>query len=151
MRAATLYVGLLSLLAACVQGAPNTGTGISRRSVPARSYIVPRGEAVVHPDDVPPPRTDPFYLRPSNVSAYNVGDIVRSRVIEAQFKISGAGRISQLAYRTTNSQGHPSVTVTTVIEPAKGTKPKMMSYHLWEGTSLLSSHSSCWRGMNGES
>lgn len=87
---------------------------------------------VWEPNEIEPPRTDPFYLRPANVSLYKPGDVIRARVVNAAYTVANAGRVTQIAYRSTNTQGHPSVSVTTVIEPAKGTQPKMLSYHVWE-------------------
>lgn len=79
-----------------------------------------------------PPRTDPFYLRPDNISLYKPGEVIRFRVINPNYKVANAGRTTQILYRTTNTQGHPSATVTTAIEPANGSPPRMMLYNIWE-------------------
>lgn len=91
--------------------------------------------------DYPPPLQDPFYKAPHNLSKYHPGDVIASRKVSLAMQYLGPhGDAVQIHYRTTNAEGHPSSSVTTVIQPTGNPhKEHMLSYHLWEGTSLLSS------------
>lgn len=97
----------------------------------ATTQLSPRG-TIVTASEVPAPHTDPFYLVPQNISMYKNGEVTKSRVIQAQYQIHGAGTVTQVQYRTTNSIGHPSATVASIIEPAEGGKQQMLLYNIWE-------------------
>lgn len=81
------------------------------------------------------PLQDAFYKAPHNVSAYKPGEVIEARTIKPTMKgLSNVGETTQIHYRTTNAAGHPSTSVTTVIQPRSNQKQeqKMLSYHLWE-------------------
>src|SRR5258706_6035258 len=64
------------------------------------------------------PEQDPFYTVPAGIADYDNGEIIASRSITA-IGLSGPlpARAWQIKYRTTDSKGPPSATVTTVLLP----------------------------------
>lgn len=83
--------------------------------------------------DYPTPLKDPFYKAPGNLSGYKPGEVISTRKITSALSgVVDVGDVTQIHYRTTNSEGHPSSSVTTVLQPKQGGKEKMLSYHLWE-------------------
>ncbi len=80
--------------------------------------------------DPPPPPPDSFYDRPADLAGLAPGAIVRSRPV--QIKSAQLFPVDvdawQLAYRTTDADGGPDMTVTTVMVP-RGQRPtKLLSY-----------------------
>ncbi len=67
------------------------------------------------------PSDDPFYQPPSGFQHAEPGTVLRSRDVELAFLglIPQPARATQLLYRTTDLNGHPEATATTVIVPAK--------------------------------
>lgn len=118
-----IAVAALALVTPEASAASNRRRGLARRS---RHSLLPR--------DYPLPLQDSFYNAPSNLSAYKPGDVIESRKITPEMKgLAGVGDTYQIHYRTTNSAGNPSSSVTTVIQPSGGGGlQKMLSYHLWE-------------------
>jgi len=67
------------------------------------------------------PKDDPFYQPPSGFQHAEPGTVLRSRDVELAFLGLIPQRLTatQLLYRTTNMNGAPEATVTTVIAPAE--------------------------------
>lgn len=82
------------------------------------------------------PTQDPFYLPPQNVSDYQPGEIIASRLVSTD--INGILGISATAisvkaayqhlYRTTDSLHNPVAAVTTVLVPYNAKPGKLLSY-----------------------
>ncbi len=67
-----------------------------------------------------PPQSDPFYQPPANLATTAPGTVLRTRSVSvAAFGLLGEQHVRawQLLYRTTDTQGNPEATPTTVIEP----------------------------------
>jgi hypothetical protein len=84
-----------------------------------------------------PPRSDPFYQPPSGWQATAPGAVLRTRQVEAAAfgTLPQHARAWQLLYRTTDTQGEPEATVTTVLEPAGATPSPtrpLLSYQVAE-------------------
>jgi hypothetical protein len=85
----------------------------------------------------PPPQNDPFYQPPSGYEATAPGTVLRSRVTTATAfgNLPQHAQAWQILYRTTDTQGRPEATVTTVLEPAgatpSATRP-LLSYQVAE-------------------
>ena len=82
-----------------------------------------------------PPQSDPFYKAPAKLASYSLGTILRSRpvTLAAFGPLPQHVQAWQLLYRTTNYQGRPEATVTTVLLPAGGKKPRgLISYQVAE-------------------
>ncbi|HEY3753299.1 MAG TPA: lipase family protein [Pseudonocardiaceae bacterium] len=85
----------------------------------------------------PPPQSDPFYRPPTGFETTAPGTILRSRQVTAtafgQFRQHAMAW--QVLYRTTDNQGKPQATVTTVLQPAgakhSATRP-LLSYQVAE-------------------
>jgi len=86
---------------------------------------------------IPVPEQDPFYKVPTNVGTYRNGQVISSRVVSAStFEIRLPANAWQVKYRTENSKGRPSATVTTVLVPkavwsGSGARP-LLSYQTAE-------------------
>ncbi len=66
-----------------------------------------------------PPGADPFYAPPSSLAAYAPGTVLRSREVTLQESSNTASSAAyQLLYRSTDANGHPIATVTTVLLPS---------------------------------
>ncbi|MGV9860490.1 lipase family protein [Gordonia sp. NPDC003425] len=80
-----------------------------------------------------PPARDPFYTPKVPIAGLRPGAVIDSRVV--QLGSNGTAlpaTATQLLYRTTDEQGNPSATVTTVISPPgarPGTARRIISYH----------------------
>lgn len=87
-----------------------------------------------------PPQSDPFYRPPAGYQATAPGTILRTRTVsEAAFGyLPQKVQAWQLLYRTTDTQGNPEATVTTVLEPLNA-KPSasrpLLSYQVAEDSS----------------
>ncbi|MGV0850102.1 lipase family protein [Mycolicibacterium phlei] len=74
------------------------------------------------------PKDDPFYQPPSGFQHAEPGTVLRSRDVELAFLglIPQRFTATQLLYRTTNMNGEPEATVTTVIAPAERTNRRVV-------------------------
>jgi hypothetical protein len=67
---------------------------------------------------IPVPEQDSFYAVPTNVGTYRNGQVISSRAVSAStFEIKLPAKAWQVKYRTENSRGRASATVTTVLVP----------------------------------
>ncbi|MFE5706183.1 lipase family protein [Rhodococcus koreensis] len=90
----------------------------------------------------PWPDPDPFYSAPADLGVLNPGDVVRTRRIDTWMYANSDGW--QIAFRSTNSAGHPIVAVTTVLLPRGVANPPLVSYQAIVnslGTKCAPSHS----------
>lgn len=82
------------------------------------------------------PADDPFYTPPSGWEDTSPGDILSSRAvpnpIAAVFLKEKVDKAYQLLYRTTNSAGNASYTVTTILIPYDADYNKVVQYHIAE-------------------
>jgi hypothetical protein len=92
-----------------------------------------------------PPQSDPFYQPPSGFQSTSPGTILKARTVS----VAAFGYLPQkvqawqLLYRTTDTQGNPEATVTTVLaplnalEPSKGASASrpLLSYQVAEDSS----------------
>jgi hypothetical protein len=87
-----------------------------------------------------PPQSDPFYQPPSDFQAAAPGTILKQRTVSAAAfgYLPQQVQAWQLLYRTTDTQGNPEATVTTVLEPLNA-KPSanrpLLSYQVAEDSS----------------
>lgn len=67
-----------------------------------------------------PPQEDPFYQPPAGFASTAPGTILRSRSVAAATFGALPQHVTawQVLYRSTDTQGHPEATVTTILEPA---------------------------------
>lgn len=89
------------------------------------------GAAPALPDATEPlPPTDSFYDRPPDLDAASPGQILRSRPVQVRALqlVPVAVDAWQLLYRTTDADGNPDATVTTVMIPRGGSPKKLLSY-----------------------
>ncbi|WP_237748296.1 lipase family protein [Nocardia brasiliensis] len=93
--------------------------------------------AVGSADPRPTPQNDPFYTPPSGWSSNPPGTILNSRSVEVASLGPQAQDADawQLLYRTTDSVGRPTVTVTTVLRPRTGPVKGLISYQAAEDAS----------------
>lgn len=89
-----------------------------------------------------PPSDDPFCHPPASYENAKPGTILQSRSVPnplailnlIPIKVHGAYR---LLYRTTDSQGNPQATVTTVIVPEDADPSKLLSYQIAEDAAWI--------------
>jgi hypothetical protein len=86
---------------------------------------------------IPPPSDDPFYVAPSGYESSAPGTILRSRPVPSALSLFQTIPLNlkgawQLLYRTTDSQGNPIATVTTVLVPKNADPKKLVSYQVAE-------------------
>ncbi|MCX4091046.1 lipase family protein [Nocardia sp. alder85J] len=104
------------------------------------------GNGFANADPVPPPDAssaasapydDPFYRPPADFGAAAPGTILRSRpvTLSSISLLADKAQAWQLLYRTTNSQGQPMATVTTVLRPIAGPVHGLVSYQIPEDAS----------------
>jgi hypothetical protein len=75
---------------------------------------IPAGAAVLPPL----PDDDPFYSVPANVGSHANGAILGSRTVTAvAFSVPLPAKAWQVKYKTTDNQGKPTATVTTILVP----------------------------------
>lgn len=81
----------------------------------------PHHEDVSHGVRPSIPAKDPFYEPPAGFEHARPGTILRSRDVELAFMglVPQQFTATQLLYRTTDSQGEPEATVTTVVAPTE--------------------------------
>ena len=88
------------------------------------------GAAIPAPAQAEPlypwPDPDPFYLAPADLGVLRPGDVVRTRRIDTWMYANSDGW--QVAFRSTNSTGHPILAVTTVLLPRGVANPPLVSY-----------------------
>ncbi|MCM6777352.1 lipase family protein [Nocardia sp. CDC159] len=97
-----------------------TGLGVA---APAHADLLP-----------PPPRSDPFYDPPADFADTTPGTVLRSRPV--QLGISVAATAWQLLYRTTDLDGRPDATVTTVLLPAGAREDRpLAAFQAYENSS----------------
>lgn len=84
-----------------------------------------------------PPQSDPFYQPPTGYQNTAPGTILKVRTVSvAAFAyLPQKVRAWQLLYRTTDTQGDPEATVTTVLEPLNATPGALLSYQVAEDSS----------------
>jgi hypothetical protein len=88
-----------------------------------------------------PPTEDPFYTPPPGLEDIEPGTILRSRSI-GELSFQGvvpftAKDTYQLLYRTTDSLGNASATVTTIIVPENANTTRVLSYQFAEDAAYL--------------
>jgi Secretory lipase len=81
-----------------------------------------------------PPQDDPFYAPPVGYGSASPGTILRSRPVQlaAFANLPQDVEAWQLLYRTTNSDGQPEATVTTVLLPSGPAPRGLLSYQVAE-------------------
>jgi hypothetical protein len=85
----------------------------------------------------PPPQSDPFYQPPTGYESAAPGTVLRSRetTVAAFAQLPQRVQAWQLLYRTTDTQGQPEATVTTVLQPYGATPSAsrpLLSYQVAE-------------------
>lgn len=96
--------------------------------------------AAVIPRDTPlPPSRDPFYVPPGNLSSYQPGQIISSRVVAPPaVQDPAVGHVVQVLYRTINTNGNASSTVATVFTPTNPrADPAMLSLQFYEDSANI--------------
>lgn len=87
------------------------------------------------------PSQDNFYRSPSNLSAYAVGDVIRSRPAPALLKSTifpvNVKSATQILVRSNDAKGDPTSAVSVVIEPYNGDPKKLLSYQIAQDSSLI--------------
>ncbi|WP_327143642.1 lipase family protein [Nocardia sp. NBC_01327] len=93
--------------------------------------------AVGSADPLTTPQNDPFYTPPSGWDAQAPGTILNSRPVEVASMGPQAQDADawQLLYRTTDTDGAPTATVTTVLRPRTGQVKGLISYQNAEDAS----------------
>lgn len=85
----------------------------------------------------PVPEDDPFYAVPSNIGTFAKGQVIASRQIDAKvYELPLPVTAWQVKFRTENSKGRPSASVTTILQPTSawsgpGPRP-LVSYQFAE-------------------
>jgi len=107
--------------------------GTSGRVLTALAVLLAGCFAVERAAAGPPPlpSQDAFYSYTGTKPLKDIprGAILKRRAIHVSFGTTSTPiSAEQLLYRTTDQLGHPSVTVTTVIEPAVALAPKIVGY-----------------------
>ena len=74
----------------------------------------------------PAPDPDPFFHEPPDIGNYKPGDVVRTRRIDTWMYAGTEGWY--VAFRSTNSAGHPIMGMTTVLMPVGIKNPPLVSY-----------------------
>lgn len=77
-----------------------------------------------------PPTEDSFYDAPSDLGSYGPGEVIRSRQVELKNFWVSHHQAWQLLYRSTDLDGNPDATVTTVVVPdrSKHPNPAVLSF-----------------------
>ena len=87
------------------------------------------------------PNSDPFYVAPSNISAYKAGQVVRQRSTVSTFKDNtNLDHSYQAMMRSENTQNQAIGGVATILVPKKvaAGAPKILSYQNFEDAVSLS-------------
>ncbi|WP_353108151.1 lipase family protein [Gordonia sp. (in: high G+C Gram-positive bacteria)] len=95
------------------------------------AYSTPRAEASPAIAEPLPP-ADAFYDKPSNLNTLAPGTIIRSRKVTTKTWQHIPMNVDawQLAYRTSDADKRPDITVTTVIVPRGRRATKLLSYQV---------------------
>lgn len=78
------------------------------------------------------PGKDSFYTPPAGYEKQPPGAILRNRTVPSALAVSGVSSAYQLLYRTTDSFGDATVTVTTILIPKSADSKKLLSYQVAE-------------------
>ncbi|MFB7718798.1 lipase family protein [Nocardia sp. NPDC056100] len=86
--------------------------------------------AIGSADPMSTPQNDPFYIPPSGWESHAPGTILNTRPVELASLAPQAQDADawQLLYRTTDSAGQPTTTVTTVLRPRTGQIKGLITY-----------------------
>jgi len=86
--------------------------------------------AIGHADPLTTPQNDPFYTPPSGWDSAAPGTVLHSRPVEVASLQPQAQDADawQLLYRSTDTDGRPMATVTTVLRPRTGQVKGLISY-----------------------
>lgn len=100
------------------------------------------GQALPFPrSELTPPSEDPFYSIPNNISHLRLGTVLRHRRIENIAAFSSLPEkvavAYQMLYRTTDSHGKPTATVTTILVPYNANYSRVLSYQVAEDAAWL--------------
>ncbi|GAB2521024.1 lipase family protein [Nocardia heshunensis] len=100
-------------------------------------YLAGTPTAVGSADPVLTPQSDPFYTPPAGWDSQAPGAILNSRPVEVASMGPQAQDADawQLLYRTTDVDGNPMATVTTVLRPRNGQVKGLISYQAAEDAS----------------
>ncbi|MFE3187580.1 lipase family protein [Nocardia sp. NPDC059240] len=100
-------------------------------------YLAGTPTAVGTADPVLTPQSDPFYTPPAGWDSQAPGTILNSRPVEVASMGPQAQDADawQLLYRTTDVDGNPMATVTTVLRPRNGQVKGLISYQAAEDAS----------------
>lgn len=106
-------------------------------AVSAMACFTGSSVAVGSADPLVTPQNDPFYTPPSGWNSKAPGTILNSRPVEVASMTPQAQDADawQLLYRTTDTNGQPMVTVTTVLRPRTGQVKGLISYQVAEDAS----------------
>ncbi|PHH83419.1 hypothetical protein CDD82_1353 [Ophiocordyceps australis] len=90
-----------------------------------------------------PPSQDDFYVVPANVDSYKPGTILRHRnpptpLLALNDTLVSLKAAHQILYRTTDSFGNATATVTTILVPQNADMSKVLSYQIPEDSSSTS-------------
>lgn len=104
----------------------------SAAASPERPFVAPHDDAAAHRRPLLP-ADDPFYRAPGGFEDTVPGTVLRSRDVTLAFLgvVRQRIRATQLAFRSTDSQGEPMVAVTTVLLPPgreRGAQCPIVSY-----------------------
>jgi hypothetical protein len=91
---------------------------------------------------VTPPTQDPFYTPPAGYEQAAPGTILRSRDPPSPLAAFGAlplvlADTQQILYRSTDTFGNPTSTVSTILIPFKADKTKLLSYQIAQDSAFL--------------
>jgi hypothetical protein len=101
-------------------------------STPASATLAPHVAAAITP-----PQHDPFYKPPAGYASTAPGTILRSRPVNLAVLgfLPQNVQAWQVLYRSTNYQGKPMATVTTVVRPSGPAPKAVVSYQVAEDAS----------------
>jgi hypothetical protein len=84
------------------------------------------------------PSSDPFYAAPDNLSAYDLGAIIRTRPVPNPLvDLTNIQTAIQVLYRTEDTSGSPEGAVTTIVVPNGADGTKLVSYQSPEDASFI--------------
>lgn len=89
----------------------------------AAGFAAPVSAGPLYPVEDP----DPFFHAPADIANYKPGDVVRVQPIDNMFWYENNPGY-RVAFRSTNSEGHPIMGMTTVILPRGVSNPPLLSY-----------------------
>lgn len=85
------------------------------------------------------PLQDSFYDAPDNLSDLANGEVYDQRQVIPDLELQlSFSEVYQIAYKTTNTQGEDSHTITTVFKPlSPASEQRLFSYQIWEDSDEL--------------